>query len=176
MADVRRSGGSFGDAADREQTAAGCQLLEEAAASLDLGAGWAPVRGFGPGVGRDDVPAEGVLLELQFLERGADDRRRRLGGACPGHLTLGRERHTADTRATVARSLADQEETGMPTLRQVARQATPQEAGARAFAIKVERGTDLRSGQLLDKAHGSHSDGRRPAAARDRACDRGLAR
>src|SRR6266487_5027670 len=98
MADVRRSGRSFGDAADREQTAAACQLLEEAAASLDLGAGWAPVRGFGPGVGRDDVPAERVLLELQFLERGADDRRRRLGGACPGQLTLGRERHTADTR------------------------------------------------------------------------------
>src|SRR2546430_15601692 len=99
MADVRRSGRSFGDAADREQTAAACQLLEEAAASLDLGAGWAPVRGFGPGVGRDDVPAERVILELQFLERGADDRRRRLGGARPRPLALGPARHTAATRA-----------------------------------------------------------------------------
>ena len=84
MADVRRSCRSFGDAADREQTAAACQLLEETAASFDLGAGWAPVRGLGPGVGRDGVPAERVLLELQFRERGADDRRRRLGRACPG--------------------------------------------------------------------------------------------
>jgi hypothetical protein len=107
MADVRRSCRSFGDAADREQTPAACQLLEETAASFDLGAGWAPVRGLGPGVGRDGVPAERVLLELQFLERGADDRRRRLGGAFPSQLTLGRERHTADTRAAVTRGLAD---------------------------------------------------------------------
>ena len=88
MANVRRSRRSFGDAADREQTAAACQLLEKTAAGLDLGAGWAPVRGLGPGVGRDGVPAERVLLELQFLEGGADDCRRRLGRACPGQLTL----------------------------------------------------------------------------------------
>jgi len=121
MADVRRSCRSFGDAADREQTAAACQLLEETAGGLDLGAGWAPVRGLGPGVGRNGIPAQRVLFELEFRERGADDRRRRLGGAFPSQLTLGRERHTADTRAAVTRGLADQEETGMLPRRQIAR-------------------------------------------------------
>src|SRR5512132_1078003 len=131
MADVCRSCRSFGDAADRQQTAAACQLLEETAASLDLGAGWTPVRGLGPGMGRDGVPAERVLLELQFLEGGADDCRRRLGGACPGQLALGGERHTADTRAAVARGLADQDEAGVLARPQIAREATPQESGAR---------------------------------------------
>src|SRR2546430_14223566 len=114
MADVRRSGRSFGDTADREQTAAARQLLEEAAASLDLGAGWAPVRGLGPGVGRDDIPAERVILELQFLERGADDRRRRLRGARSGQLTPRPGRHTPDTRPPAAPSPAHPEGTGAP--------------------------------------------------------------
>src|SRR5881396_2501029 len=104
MADVRRSCRGFAEAADREHTPTAGRWPRKTAAGLDLGAGWTPVRGLGPGVGRDGVPAERVLLELQFLERGADDRRRRLGGTCSGQLTLGRERHTADTRATVARS------------------------------------------------------------------------
>jgi hypothetical protein len=34
----------------------------------------------------------------------------------------------------------------------------PQQRGARAFPVEVERGADLGSGQLLDEAHGPHSD------------------
>src|SRR5207244_9401994 len=91
-------------------------------------------------------------------------------------LAFGSEGQTADAGATVPRGLPDQEETGVLARREIVRETTPQEAGARAFAIEVVGGADLGSGQLLDEAHGSHSDGRRATAARDRPSKRGLAR
>ena len=176
VADVCGSGRGVGDTADRDHEPAARQLLEEAPPGIDFDAGRAPVRGLRARMRGHGIPAERLLLELQLLEDGADDRRGRLGGARPGELALGREGHAAHAGAAVARRFADQQEAGVFVRRQIIPESTPQQAGARAFTIEVERGADLRSGQLLDKAHGSHSDGRRATAARDRTRDRRLAR
>src|SRR5205085_3868721 len=117
-----------------------------------------------------------IVLELQLCERGPHDRRGRLCGARARELALGGEGQTADAGAAVARSLADQQEACVLAPREVAGETTPQQARARPFAIEVEGGADLGSGQLLDEADGSHSDGPRAAAARDRAGDLRLAR
>ena len=110
MTDVRGSGHSVRDAADPDYVAPTRQLFEEAPAGLDLGAGRAPVRSFAARVRGHGIPAERLLLELELVEDGADDRRGRLGGARPGELALGREGHAADAGAAVARRLPDQQE------------------------------------------------------------------
>src|SRR5262249_5065339 len=138
--------------------------------------GRATVRDLGAGMGWNGVPAECLVLEAELCEDGTDDRRRRLGRAGARQLTLRGERDAADPRTAVAGRLADQEDRGVLTLVEIGGEAPPKQRGARAVPVEVERGADLGRGQLLDEAHGSDSDGRGPAAARDRACDRGLAR
>ena len=158
MADVRSARRRGGNPADREDAAPFGEALDERNAGLDLGAGRATVRGLGAGVGRDRVPAERLLLEAELGEDGADDRRRRLGGAGAGQLALRGERDAADTGATVAGRLTDQEERGGLSRVEIGREAPPQQRGARAVTVEVERGADLGCGQLLDEAHGQDSD------------------
>src|SRR5919197_2598810 len=125
---------------------------------------------------RHDVPAQHVVFDAELTESAADDRRGRLGWAGPGQLAFRREGDAAYPRAAVPRRLADEQQPSTFVGCQVNGEATPQQAGAGPVAIEVECGADVRSGQLLDEAHGPHSDGRRAGTPRDRARDRGLAR
>ena len=108
MAQIGGSGGLRGEPADGQEAASPCELVQERAGRHDLRLRGPPVRGRRAGMGRDDVPAEG--LQLQFGERPLDDRRRRLGRAAAGEVTLRRERDPRDTRPAVTGGLADEEQ------------------------------------------------------------------
>jgi hypothetical protein len=63
-------------------------------------------------MGRDDVPADHVLLELG--EDALDDRGGRFGRAGAGEQPLGGEGEAADTGPAIAGRLADEQDPGMP--------------------------------------------------------------
>jgi hypothetical protein len=93
---------------------------------------------------RDDVPQQHALGELELGEDAVDDGRRRLGGARAGELALGRERDARDTRAAVARGLADEEQRRLPVLGEIGGEALAEQAGARAVGVLVVRPADPR--------------------------------
>src|SRR6185437_8971688 len=57
-----------------------------------------------------DVPQQHLVLDPELGEDAVDDRRARLGRPLPRELALGGEGEAADTRAAIARSLADQDD------------------------------------------------------------------
>jgi hypothetical protein len=86
MPDIRASGDLGCEPADGDQAAVLDELLEERPRGEDLEPGRTPVRSLRPWVGGDDVPAQGVQLELR--EDALDDRGRRLRRPAAAELAL----------------------------------------------------------------------------------------
>src|SRR6185295_5021005 len=99
MPDVRGSGDPGCEPADRDQAAVLGELLEEGPRREDLEPRRTPVRGLCPWMGGNDVPAQGVQLELR--EDALDDRGRRLSRPAAAELALRRERQTGDPRTAI---------------------------------------------------------------------------
>src|SRR4029077_17664770 len=100
----RRGGGAPAcGPADADRPAVPAGLSEEGPRGEDLEPCRTPVRGLRPWVGGNDVPAQGVQLELG--EDPPDDRGRRLRRPAAAELTFRRERQTGNPRAAIARSL-----------------------------------------------------------------------
>jgi hypothetical protein len=156
--DVRRAGRRLREPADRDDAATVGEPLEEAPARMDLSTCRPAVSALGARMGRDDVPAQDIVLELQLAQHRAHDRRGRLGRPGAGQLPLGRERQAADAGATVTRCLADEQEDSLGVRFEVRLQPTPQQVRTRPVAVEVERRADVGGSQFLDEPHGSHSD------------------
>lgn len=86
MADIRGSGDRGCEPPDGDQAAVLGEFLEEGPRGEDLEPGRAPVRHLRPWVGGNDVPAQGVELELS--EDALDDCGRRLRRPAAAELTL----------------------------------------------------------------------------------------
>src|SRR5207248_123074 len=81
-------------------------------------------------------------------ERVLDDRRRRLGRPAAGELPLRCERDAGDARAAKAGCFADEDESRVQLLLEVAHQSLAALLCAFAVAVEVERRPDLRGGEL----------------------------
>src|ERR671934_2808946 len=104
MAEIRSPGNPLCKPSHGNKPPPTGQLVEERPRGKDLRPGGAAIRGRGAGMGRDDVPAERVELELG--EDALDDRCRGLRGPAASQLPLGCKRQTGDASAAVARRLA----------------------------------------------------------------------
>jgi hypothetical protein len=103
--------------ADRNDTAVSRHRVEKRRRCLDLGPGGPPIRArFAASVRmrRHDVPEQNALFEPQLGEHAVDNSRSRLRGPGSRQLTLGRKRQTGDTRASIARRFADEQNRGIP--------------------------------------------------------------
>ena len=136
MADVRGPRDRRGEPADGHDAPPGEEFLEEGPGGLDLGAGRAPVRARRPGMGGNDVPAEGV--ELQLREDALDDRGGCLSRAAAGELPLRGEGDAGDPRAAIARRLSHQQERRAGPRLDVVAEPGPAEIRARALSVEVE--------------------------------------
>src|SRR5919201_3746815 len=140
MAEVRGAGNPLRKPSHGNQPPPAGQLVEERPRGEDLRPGGAAIRGRGAGMGRDDVPAERVELELG--EDALDDRCRGLRGPAAGQLPLGRERQTRDTSAAVARRLADEKDPGAAPGAQVFGEPGATEIRVEPLPVEVERPPD----------------------------------
>src|SRR5256884_3997150 len=154
MSDVRGAGDPRGEPADRDHAAAAGQLLQEQPRGVDLAPGRESIRRLCARVGRDDVPAEDVQVELS--EDPPDDGRRRLGGAAAGELTLGGERETGDSGAPVACRLADEQNRGLGAGLEVRGEPGTAERRAGAVAVEVERRSDPSGCERVDEPFRLH--------------------
>jgi len=112
---------------------------------LDLNSRRCAVRARGAGMSRHDVPEKDVSVEVQILEHGVDDRRRRLARATARELALGREGDARDAGAAVAGRFANEQDRRGGALLEVARESLRQTV----FAVLVERVADPRDGEAL---------------------------
>jgi hypothetical protein len=145
MPDVPTAESRFGDAADREHAAALCELTCKRHASLDLVAGRPSIRTLRSRMGRDDVPEQNVVLDIEVRENAVDDRRGRLARAGSRQLAFGCERDPGNACASVTGSFADEQQRGVVTFFEVVREAL----GEPRVAVLVERVADLRNGEAL---------------------------
>jgi hypothetical protein len=65
-------------------------------------------------MGRDDVPEQHFLREVELVQHPLDDGRGRLGRARPRQLTLGREREPGNAGASVPRGFAGEKDRRVP--------------------------------------------------------------
>ncbi len=140
MANVGGSRDRSGQPPDGHNAASGEEFVEERQRGLDLGAGRPPVRARRPGVGRNDIPAEDV--ELQLHEDALDDRGGRLGPPAAGELPLRGERDSGDPRTAIARRLAHEQKGRAGPRLDVVAEPTPAEIRPRALSVEVERRPD----------------------------------
>src|SRR6059058_4707566 len=145
MAEIRGAGDACREAAHGYHSTPAGQLLEEPAGGLDLAPGRAPVREGRPWMGRDDVPAERVELELG--EHTAHDRGGGFRRPAPGQLPLGRERDAGDPGAAIARRFADQQQPYSGPGIEILDQARAAKLGARSLPVEVECPSDLCRGE-----------------------------
>ena len=102
----------LGEAADRHDAPARRELVQERARCCYFRRGRSAI---GCGLAEmvrmrgHDVPEQDVLLEPKLGKNTMDDRRARLGRACPCQLALRGEGEPADPRAAIARGLTDEQ-------------------------------------------------------------------
>lgn len=142
VADVRGSGDPSREAADRDHAAVAGQLVEERLSRLHLAGCRAPVGRRRPRVRGDDVPAEGVELEL--AEDTLHDRGSRFGGSLSRELPFGGKRDPGDPRPAVAGGLADEQQRRTASVFEVLGQSSATQRRSRAFAVEVEGLPDTR--------------------------------
>ena len=152
--DIRRVEDGRGDPPDGDDAAAAGQLVEERSRCAHLTARRPPVRISRPRVRRDDVPQKHIVLEAELAEDAMHDRRARLGRARAGQLTLGRERHTADARAAIAGSLADEDDGRRGALLEIDAESFAPERRARVLIV---RRADARAGEPIDEIHAAQA-------------------
>jgi hypothetical protein len=145
VADVRRSSDPSRKAADRDHAAVAGELVEERLSRLHLAGGRTPVGRHRPGMGGDDIPAEG--LELELGEHALDDRGTRLGRPAAGELSLGRKRDAGDPGPAVPGGLADEQEARVASVFEVLGQSRATRRRSSAFAVEVEGVPDPRRSQ-----------------------------
>ena len=104
---------------------------------------------------RHHVP-EQHLLEAEVVENPVDDRRRRLRRARARQLALRRERDAGDAGATVAGSLADEDDSRVDALLDEPAQPLPPHRPAVALPIEVERRAEGRAGEPVDEGIRPH--------------------
>ena len=117
MADVRGARDPLGKPADSDEAAAFGEFLEKRPRGLHLVVGRLSVRRLRAWVGRHDVPAQGVELELP--QNSLNDGGRPLGWTSPGELALGGERNPGDACSSVPGRLADEEHRGAGSLLEI---------------------------------------------------------
>jgi hypothetical protein len=142
VADVWCSGDPSREAADRDHAAVAGESVEERPSRLHLTGGRAPVGRRTPGVRGDDIPAEGVELELG--EGALDDRGSRFGRPETGELALRRERDPGDPRPAIAGGLTDEQQRRSASVFEVLGQSCATQRRSRAFAVEVEGLPDTR--------------------------------
>jgi thiamine pyrophosphokinase len=138
----------LGDPTDRDDGTARAHELDVPAAGLHLGAGRSTVRALGARMGRDDVPEQDVVCELELGEDAVDDRCGRLDRPLPRELALRGERDTGDTSATVSGSLADEEDSSFSSRLEVRDEPSAKKRCPCSLPVLVEGSPDLRFGEL----------------------------
>jgi hypothetical protein len=146
MTDVGGSGDSLGEPTDGDNAPAAGQLGQERSRRVDFRCRRRAIRSPRPGVGRDDVPEQGLLVEPELGQHAVDDRRARLGRAGSRELALGREGDAADPRSAITGGLPDEEQERVGTRLEVRGEPLAQ---VRRVRVLVERRADARCSEPI---------------------------
>ncbi len=151
MTHVRHAELSLREPADGDHAAPDCELVDERARRGDLDPRRQAIRlrlSLPVRVRRHEVPEQHVAGDPELVERPVDDGGADLCRACAAQLPLGRERDPRHAGTPIPGGLADQQEAGVATSREVLREPAPPKRRLRVLVVRL---ADSRGREALDK-------------------------